>query len=80
MAVFFVLIPLLLTSIGLALSTWSVVPAPNMTLLPLSVGAPEICIWLLGFNTIGVLSYGIFRQPELPTVLRWLGIGFSLLI
>jgi acetyl esterase/lipase len=78
MAVFFVLIPLLLTSIGLALSTWSVVPAPNMTLLPLSVGAPEICIWLLGFNTIGVLSYGIFRQPELPTVLRWLGIGFSL--
>jgi acetyl esterase/lipase len=76
-AIFFALIPLLLTLIGLALSIWSVVPAPNMTLLPLSVGAPEICIWLLGFSAIGLLSYGVFQQLELPAVLRWLGIGLS---
>jgi acetyl esterase/lipase len=77
MTVFFAFIPLLLTLIGLAVSIWSIVPAPNMTLLPLSVGAPEICVWLLGFNMIGLLSYGVFQQPDLPTVLRWLGMGFS---
>jgi acetyl esterase/lipase len=77
MAVFWALIPLLLTIIALALSIWSIVPAPNMTLLPLSVGAPEICVWLLGFSAIGLLSYGVFRQPELPAVWRWLGMSLS---
>jgi acetyl esterase/lipase len=77
MAVFFALIPLLLTLIGLALSIWSVFPAPNMTLLPLSVGAPEICVWLLGFSAIGLLSYVVFQQPELPAVWRWLGVSLS---
>jgi acetyl esterase/lipase len=79
MAIFFALIPLFLTLIGLALSIWSVVPAPNMTLLPLSVGVPEICVWLLGFSAIGLLSYGVFQQPELPAILRWLGIGLSVI-
>jgi acetyl esterase/lipase len=77
MAVFLALIPLLLTFIGLALSIWSVVPARNMTFLPLSVGAPEICVWLLGFSVIGLLSYGVWRQPELPAVWRWLGVSLS---
>jgi acetyl esterase/lipase len=79
MAIFLALIPLLLTLIGLVLSIWSIVPAPNMTLLPLSVGAPEICVWLLGLSTIGLLSYAVFQQPELPAVLRWLGVGLSVL-
>jgi acetyl esterase/lipase len=79
MAIFLALIPLFLTLIGLALSIWSVVPAPNMTLLPLSVGAPEICLWLLGFSAIGLLSYAVFWQPDLPAVFRWLGIGLSVL-
>jgi acetyl esterase/lipase len=77
MAVFWALIPLLLTLIALALSIWSVIPAPNMTLLPLSVGAPEICVWLLGFSAIGLLSYVVFQQPELPAVWRWLGVSLS---
>jgi acetyl esterase/lipase len=77
MAVFFALIPLLLTLIGLALSVWSIFPAPNMTLLPLSVGAPEICVWLLGFSAIGLLSYVVFQQSELPAVWRWLGVSLS---
>ncbi len=79
MAVFFALIPLFLTLIGLALSIWSIFPAPNMTLLPLSVGAPEICVWLLAFNMIGLLSYVVFRQPEFLGILRWLGIGLSVM-
>jgi acetyl esterase/lipase len=77
MAVFLALIPLLLTFVGLALSIWSVVPAPNMTLLPLSVGAPEICVWLLGFSAIGLLSYVVLRRPELPALWRWLGMSLS---
>jgi acetyl esterase/lipase len=77
MAVFLALMPLLLTFMGLALSVWSVVPARNMTLLPLSVGAPEVCVWLLGFSTIGLLSYGVWQQPELPAVWRWCGVSLS---
>ncbi len=79
MAVLFALIPLLLTLIGLALSIWSLLPAPNMTLLPLSVGAPEVCIWLLGLNAIGLLSYAIFQQTELPVIWRWLGMSLLVL-
>ncbi len=79
MAVFLMLIPLFLTLIGLALSIWSVFPAPNMTLLPLSVGAPEICLWLLGFNAIGLVSYGVFQQSEFLGLLRWLGISLSVM-
>jgi acetyl esterase/lipase len=78
MVVFFALIPLILTMLGLALSIGSIVPAPNMTLLPLSVGAPEICVWLLGFNSISLLSYVVVQRPELPTMLRWFGIGLSM--
>jgi acetyl esterase/lipase len=78
MAVFLALIPLLLTLIGLTLSIWSVFPAPNMRFLPLSVGAPEICVWLLGFSVIGLLSYGVWWQPELSNIWRWLGVGLSI--
>jgi len=46
---------LLLSSIGLFLSLWVVVPAPTLSLLPLGVGAPEISPWLLGFNAIALL-------------------------
>ena len=67
MALFFALIPLFFTLVGLALSIWSVVPAPNMVLLPLSVGAPEICVWLLGFNAIGLLSY-VVLAPHFANV------------
>jgi acetyl esterase/lipase len=77
MPLFLALIPLLLTMIGLVLILGSVVPAPNMTLLPLSVGAPEISVWLLGFCAIGLVSYGIFYQAALPKAITWIGIGIS---
>ncbi|UBF27056.1 alpha/beta hydrolase [Kovacikia minuta CCNUW1] len=49
------LIPSLLSAVGLFLSLWIVVPAPNRLLLPLGVGAPEVSPWLVGLNTIALL-------------------------
>lgn len=43
---------LLLSLIALFLSAWILIPAPTMPLLVLSVGAREICPWLLVANTI----------------------------
>jgi acetyl esterase/lipase len=76
MQFFLTAIPILLTVAGLTLTIWSVLPAPNMTLLPLSVGAPEFAIWLLGFSLIGLASYAIF--PQDPKTLKWIGMGLSM--
>lgn len=48
-------IALLLSTAGLLLSLWIVLPAPVFQLLPLSVGAPEISPWLLVGNAIALL-------------------------
>ncbi len=79
MPTFLAIIPILLTLMGLSLTIWSVIPAPNMILLPLSVGAPEISIWLLGFSAIGLASYAVFHHGSLPQNLHWLGIGLSVM-
>lgn len=52
-------ISLILSSLGLFLSSWIVLPAPNMTLLPLAVGAPEISPLLLIGNLIGLVWAGL---------------------
>jgi acetyl esterase/lipase len=49
------LIPPLLSAAGLFLSLWVLVPAPNLFLLPLGVGAPEVSPWLVGLNAIALL-------------------------
>lgn len=50
---------LVVSSLGLGLSGWIVIPAPTFLLLPLSVGAPEVSPWLLGLNALGaLLSFG----------------------
>ena len=49
------LIPPLLSAAGLFLSLWILVPAPNLFLLPLGVGAPEVSPWLVGLNAIALL-------------------------
>lgn len=49
------LIAISLSSIGLFLSLWIVVPAPLYALLPLGVGAPEVSPWLLAGNAIALL-------------------------
>jgi acetyl esterase/lipase len=46
---------LLLSGLGLFLSAWIVIPAPTFSLLPLSVGAPEVSPWLVGLNAIAIL-------------------------
>ena len=47
----FSVLGLLLSFIGLFLSIWIIIPAPIYLLLPLGVGAPEVCHWLLLLNT-----------------------------
>lgn len=46
-------------------SLWIVIPAPIFSLLPLSVGAPEISHWLILTNTIAALL-ALFRLKSLP--------------
>ncbi|MEW5860100.1 MAG: alpha/beta hydrolase [Cyanobacteriota bacterium] len=46
---------LLLSGAALFLSSWIVVPAPTMSLLPLGVGAPEVSPWLVMLNAIASL-------------------------
>jgi acetyl esterase/lipase len=41
--------------VGFFLSLWIVLPAPTALWLPLSVGAPEVSIWLVGVNAIALL-------------------------
>jgi acetyl esterase/lipase len=71
-------ITLVLTMIGLSINIWSVIPAPTMTLLPLSVAAPELSIWLLCFSSIGLASHGILTDRQ-GKVLKWVGIGLSII-
>ncbi len=74
---FFPTILLLLTILILFLIIWMVIPAPNMTLLPLSVGAAELSIWFLGASVISLAIYLFFSQQFLPNNLRWVGVGLS---
>ncbi|MDZ7962815.1 MAG: alpha/beta hydrolase [Aulosira sp. DedQUE10] len=46
---------ILLSVTSLFLSSWIIIPAPNMLLLPLGVGAPEISPWLFIFNLLSLL-------------------------
>jgi acetyl esterase/lipase len=55
MKVFYRWLSLTISGLGIALSSWIIVPAPTLLLLPLSVGAPEVSSWLLGLNAFGVL-------------------------
>jgi acetyl esterase/lipase len=48
-----------------------------MTLLPLSVAAPELSIWLFGFSSIGLASQAILADRS-AKVLKWVGIGLSI--
>ncbi len=56
---------LLFSFVSFFLSLWIVIPAPIFSLLPLSVGAPEISHWLILTNTIAALL-ALFRLKSLP--------------
>ncbi|MBD1845814.1 alpha/beta hydrolase [Cyanobacteria bacterium FACHB-63] len=65
--------------ISLFVSLWIVIPAPIFSLLPLSVGAPEISHWLILTNTIAALL-ALFRLKSLPLFLGMLvALSLSLL-
>ncbi|NJL92069.1 MAG: alpha/beta hydrolase [Coleofasciculaceae cyanobacterium SM2_1_6] len=55
MSTLYLLITLLLSSVGFFLSAWIVIPAPIFSLLVLSVGTPEVSPWLWGVNLLGGL-------------------------
>ncbi len=68
-------LPLLLSSIGLFLSSWIVTPAPIYSLLPLAVGAPEVSPWLVVLNAIAFgLSFLVQNRN-----LQYFVLGASLL-
>lgn len=70
----------LLLLVGLFLSVWIIFPAPIFSLLPLSVGTPEISPVLAIFNLSIVVTIGILfrvqdiRQPRLLTAMLCLSI------
>lgn len=45
-----------LSIVTLFLALWIVIPAPNRTLLPLSVGAPEISAWLVLMAIVAIVG------------------------
>jgi acetyl esterase/lipase len=58
---------ILLSTTGLFLSAWILIPAPTMTLLVLGVGAPEVCPWLLLLNiTAFLLAW--FIRPKIKLI------------
>ncbi|MEH1834725.1 MAG: alpha/beta hydrolase [Nostoc sp.] len=57
---------LLLSFASLLLSSWIIVSAPNMFLLTLAVGAPEVSPWLLLLNLLSLLfSFFYIRHRKL---------------
>jgi acetyl esterase/lipase len=74
---------LFLSAIGLFFSTWIVIPAPTLLLLPLSVGAAELSPWLVVWNAIalGLLLRSRLRRHwlyRLSGVASLLALGLSL--
>jgi acetyl esterase/lipase len=51
---------LVLSAVGLFLSSWILITAPTLQLYPLSVGAPEVSPWLMGLNLLaGLIALGL---------------------
>lgn len=67
---------LLLSGVGLFLSSWIVIPAPTFPLLTLGVGAPEVSPWLLVLNAIALV---LVRVNLRPSLLKRLALGASLI-
>jgi acetyl esterase/lipase len=66
-------VPWLLSVIGLFLSLWIIVPAPNFFLFPLTVGATGLSPWLASVNAIALLL-AIFRlQPTWVSIIPLVG-------
>ncbi|MEA5554282.1 alpha/beta hydrolase [Anabaena cylindrica UHCC 0172] len=75
---------LLLSFSSLFLSAWIVIPAPNMFLLNLGVGAPEVSPWLLMLNLLSaLLSFFCIHQRQiqrLASIFSLIGLLFCSLV
>lgn len=67
----------ILSGLGLFLSSWIVIPAPTFALLPLGVGAPEISPLLLVGNAVA-LTLALFLAPSSAAGWRYLAIALSI--
>lgn len=67
---------LILSLLGMFLSSWIVIPSPNFTLLPLAVGSPEISPVLIIGNSIALLLSFSHRKRRL---LSSIAVGCSLI-
>lgn len=65
----FSLLKLGLSLIGFFLSLWIILPASSTFWLPLSVGAPEVSLWLMGVNAIAILLFLMSKRTTLSLVL-----------
>lgn len=62
-------ISFILSLAGLFLSSWVLIPAPNYSLLPLAVGAPEISpLLLLGNGAVLLLTLSLRRLKNRPAL------------
>lgn len=58
--------------LGFSLSLWIVIPAPVLSLLPLSVGAPEISPGLLVLNALALAGgLGLLKRFPLRSSMSW---------
>ena len=73
----------LIAFITFFLSLWIIIPAPNLFLLRLSVGVPEISPWLIVIQTITLTISILIFQPnlwfQLLIIINLIGLGLSLL-
>ena len=76
------LFPVILSTLGLLLSLWIIIPAPTFSLLPFGVCAPELSPWLIALNAIALASvFWIFPSwlSNLIIVCSLLGLLISFL-
>jgi len=72
------LIVLSVSAIALFLSAWIVFPSPIFSLLPLSIGAPEVSPYLWGVNILaGLLALRLLQGADRNLPLACLTLGFS---
>ncbi len=71
---------LLLALIVLAIAPWAQIPAPTYTLLPLSIGAPELSPWLLVVALLATLlsTLALRRRPAGRRRLAHVALALSL--
>ncbi|GAC1467702.1 MAG: hypothetical protein NVSMB70_13050 [Chamaesiphon sp.] len=70
-----------LVGTSLFVSAWIVIPAPNMLLLKLAVGAPEISPWLVVLNAIlfGIATLQCSRRRQLKQLVLYASLAGLLL-